>query len=90
MKLVSKRDISWFKTISDKVRNYLMEHGRVNTKDEFDKKIKEFATKTTAKYDERIDFNKSCTLLTHKEMQVLKEMVKLFCVEVGYKLDNAD
>jgi len=91
MKLVTKSDITWFKTVSDKIRGYLISKGYEYTKDVMDSTLKGYATIQSEIYDELTEFNKSCTEYTHKEMQLFKDLVKLYAIEVGYgDLDEND
>jgi len=112
MKLATKLDIKWYKTVSDKIRKYLdrqeivhiLEGGyttdesvelllnrKDGTKEVIDSVLKGYATIQSEIYDELTDFNKSCTKYTHKEMQIFKDLVKLYAIEVGYgDLDEND
>ena len=84
----TKRDITWFKTVRDKIRTHVNLNGESFTKSEMDSILKGFATNESEKYAEGTNFNVSCSDISHEDFQELKEWVKMYGELVGFEVDE--
>ena len=84
----SKRDITWFKTVRDKICARVNLSGVSVTKNEMDSILKGFATIESEKYGDATNFNVSCSDISHEDFQEFKEWVKLFGELVGFEVDE--
>ena len=64
------------------------EDGSTYDKKEVDSILKCYATIKSEEYAEATNFDKSCSDMTHDEMQLLKKLLKDFGESIGFEVDE--